>query len=100
MHGVMVDDEKTRILVHVQPNASRNEALCFQDGVLRVRIAARPIKGQANQELIKFLSNTFGVSKSNLTIEKGVTSKRKVISINGLTQIQVMGQLERLGIPV
>lgn len=98
MYDVMVDDKKARIMVHVQPNASRNEALGFRDGVLHIRIAAPPIKGQANRELIKFLSDTLGVSKSNLTIEKGVTSKRKVTSIDGLTQIQVKEQFEKLGI--
>lgn len=96
----MIDDEKIRIPVHVQPNANRNEILGFQDGTLRVRIAARPIKGQANQELIKFLSDTLGVSKSSLIIEKGATSKRKLISISGLTQTQVTEALRRLGKPV
>ncbi len=86
----MADEVQTRIAVRVQPNASQNQVLGFKDGVLYVRIAAPPIKGKANQELIKFLSDILEVSKSNLTIEKGMTSKRKVIGISGLTQDQVM----------
>lgn len=92
----MVENEPARIVVRVQPNAGQNEVIRFKDGVLFIRIAALPIKGKANQELIKFLSDILGVSRSHLTIEKGMTSKRKVIGVSGLTQRQVTGQLERL----
>lgn len=64
--------------------------LGFKDRALHLRIVAPPVKGKANQELIKFLSDILGVSKSNLTIEKGMTSKMKVIGISGLTQNQVI----------
>ena len=94
----MIEKEQAKIIVVVQPNASRNEVLGFKDGVLHVRIAAPPIKGKANRELIKFLSDILGISKGSLTIERGMTSKRKVIVIRGLTQNQVMGQLEKLGL--
>lgn len=86
----MADKVQTRIVVRVQPNASQNQVLGFRDGMLYVRIAAPPTKGKANQELIKFLSDILGVSKSNLTIEKGAAGRRKVIGISGLTQDQVM----------
>jgi len=87
---IMVEKEQARIVARVQPNACQNQVLGFKDGVLHLRIAAPPIKGKANQELIKFLSDILGVSKSNLTIEKGVTGKKKVIGIIGLTQNHVI----------
>ncbi|MFC2016118.1 DUF167 domain-containing protein [Chloroflexota bacterium] len=89
-------EEQATIVVQVQPNASQNKVVRFEDGVLHLRIAAPPIKGKANQELIKFLSDILGIGKGNLTIEKGMTSKRKVIVIKRLTQSQVTGQLEKL----
>ena len=85
----MAEEVQTRIAVRVQPNAGQNQVLGFKDGVLYVRIAAPPVKGKANHELIGFLSDILGVSKSSLTIEKGMTGKRKVIVISGLTQDQV-----------
>lgn len=91
----MAEYEQAKIVVRVQPNASRNQVLGLKDGIWQVRIAAPPIKGQANQELIKFLSDTLGVSKSNLTLEKGMTSETKTIAIKGLRQNKVMVQLER-----
>jgi len=89
--------ENTIIWVQVQANARKNEVLGFRDGILRVKIAAPPIKNKANQELIEYLSHILGISKSKLTVEKGMTSKRKAISISGLTQNQVnelLGKLE------
>jgi len=91
----MVEKEQARITVRVQPNASQNNILGFKDGVLRIRIAAPPIKGKANQELIKFLGDVLGVSKGNLAIKKGMTSKTKVIGIEELTQNQVIRRLEK-----
>jgi uncharacterized protein (TIGR00251 family) len=93
----VVGEEQMMIVVRVQPSASQNELLRFKDGVLHVRIAASPTKGKANQELIKFLSDILGISKSNLVIEKGMTGKSKVIRIDESIQNQVMAQLERLG---
>jgi len=84
----MEEKQQTRIVVQVQPNARQNEVLGFKDGVLQIRIAAPPVKGKANQELIKFLSAILGVGKNNLTIEKGVTGRRKLIGITGLTHDQ------------
>ena len=86
----MAGKEPIRIIVRVQPNASRNELLGFKDDILRLKIAAPPVKGKANQELIAFMSDILGIRKSNLTIEKGATGKKKVISITGLTQTQII----------
>ena len=87
-------EEHAAITVQAQPNASQNKITRFEQGVWYLKIAAPPIKGRANQELLKFLSDILGVSKSSLTIEKGMTSKRKLIAIQGLSQNQVMRQLE------
>ena len=86
----MADKGEARIAVRVQPNAARSEVLGFKSGCLRVKIAAPPVKGKANQELLRFLSGILKVSKSNITIRKGMTSKTKVIGISGLSQEQLM----------
>jgi len=92
---VMAEKHQTKILVRVQPNARHNELLGFKGGVLHLRIAAPPVEGKANQELIKFLSAILGVSKSSLTIEKGVIGRRKLIGIIGLTHDQVIERSQR-----
>ena len=61
--------------VRVVPRASKSEIVGEHDGALKVRIASPPVDGAANEELIKFLSKTFGVAKSAVEILSGQTSK-------------------------
>ncbi len=84
---------EARISLRVSPNAARSEVVGFTDGVLQVRVAAPPVKGQANKELVAFLSKALGVGKGALTIVKGHTSRNKVIAIDGLSQEDVMKRL-------
>lgn len=91
----MEQQEQIRITVHVQPNANQNKVMGFRDGVLHVKIAAPPVNGKANKELVKFLSTLLDISKSDLSIEKGTTSKTKVISIKGLGQDRVLRALAK-----
>jgi len=91
-----VNEEQAIIVLQVQPKASRSKIVRFEDGILHLRIAALPIKGKANQELVKFLSHVLGIDKSSLTIEKGMTSKRKVVVVKKLTQSQVTRLLKKL----
>lgn len=91
----MIGSEQTRIVAQVRPNAKQSQVTGFQDGVLHIRIAAPPTKGQANQELVGFLSETLHTSKGNITIEKGTTNRKKTVAVQGLTQDQVTGLLEK-----
>jgi uncharacterized protein (TIGR00251 family) len=75
-----VEGEKVSIRVKAQPSASKNE-FCGQYGedALKIRIKAAPVEGAANKELIKFLSKSFKVSKSNIIFKSGQNSKIKII---------------------
>ncbi len=88
-----MSESEVRISLRVYPNAARSEVVSFTDGVLRVRVAAPPVKGKANRELIAFLSKTLAVGKGALTIVKGHTSRSKVITIDGLSQEDVIKRL-------
>jgi uncharacterized protein (TIGR00251 family) len=80
--------------LRIQPNASRNEIISFTDNVLLVKVAAPPVKGKANRELVAFLSQALGLSKSSLSIVKGHTSRTKVIAIDGLSQEEITNRLK------
>src|SRR5450830_1474932 len=82
--------ETIKITVRVQPGARKNELLGFQEDILRIKIAAPPVEGKANRELIVFLSEVLGIRKSDITIEKGETTKRKTVGITGATKTQIM----------
>lgn len=80
--------------MRVYPGAPRNEMIGFTDGAWRVKVAAPPVKGKANRELMAYLSQQLGVSKGALTIVKGHTSRNKVIAVAGMSMKDVA---ERLG---
>lgn len=84
-----------QLRLRVRPNAARNEVVGFTDGVLQVKIAAPPVQGKANRELISFLSRALGLSPSSLAIVKGHTSRDKVIAVEGLSQGDIIIRLIR-----
>jgi len=88
-----VSGNEAKITVRVYPGAARNEVVGFRGEVLRVRVAAPPVKGKANQELIAFLSKVLGVSKSSIGIIKGHTTRNKLIAIDGMTFEDVIKRL-------
>ncbi|MCW8919030.1 MAG: DUF167 family protein [Gammaproteobacteria bacterium] len=74
-----------RLILHlrVQPRASRDEIVGPHGGdALKVRITAPPVEGQANAHLIRFLAKAFGVSRSQVRLLGGDTSRGKRLSID------------------
>ncbi len=67
--------------VSVVPRASKSEVVGELDGVLKVRIAAPPVDGAANKELIKVLAKKFGVSKSKVSVVSGLSSRNKRVRV-------------------
>ena len=93
---LIMEVERAKLTVRVQPNAKQSRLVGFKEGVLHIRITAPPVEGKANEALIKFLSARLRVSKSSLSIDRGLTGRTKTITIDGLSQSQVMKQLEEL----
>ena len=92
-----MSERQESITIQVQPNARRNEVLGFEDGILHLKIAAPPVKGKANRELIEFLSQLLGVSKGSISIERGITGRRKVIAIAGYGPDKIIERIKRSG---
>ncbi|HEX8396493.1 MAG TPA: DUF167 domain-containing protein [Pyrinomonadaceae bacterium] len=67
----------------VVPRASKSEIVGARDGALKIRLAAPPVEGAANEELIKTLAKYFDVSKSAVEIVSGETAKTKQIRVTG-----------------
>lgn len=83
--GMIVEDDGTvRLRVRVQPRASRTEIVGEHDGALRIRVAAPPVDGAANDALVKFLAKRLGVAQSALTVASGGTGRTKLIAISGI----------------
>jgi uncharacterized protein len=76
-------DDAVSFAVRVVPRASKSEIVGAHDGALKVRIASPPVDGAANAELVKVLAKAFGVSKTQVEIVAGETSKTKQVKIYG-----------------
>ena len=68
-----------RLEVSVSPNAKRTSADGLHDGALRVRLAAPPVDGKANAQLLGWLADELGCAKRAVTLLRGDTSRRKQV---------------------
>jgi uncharacterized protein (TIGR00251 family) len=76
-------DGKLSFRVRVVPRASRSEIVGELDGALRVRLAAPPVDGLANDELIRTLARSLRVSRSAVEITTGHSSRVKNVKVTG-----------------
>ncbi|MDX6611403.1 MAG: uncharacterized protein QOD75_589 [Blastocatellia bacterium] len=71
--------------VRVVPRASRSKIAGEHDGALRIRVTAPPVDGAANEEVIRLLAKALGVTRRNVEIVSGQTSKTKRIKVRGIS---------------
>ncbi|WP_457559854.1 DUF167 domain-containing protein [Caminibacter sp.] len=71
-----IKEDKVIINIKAQPNSSKNKIAGLYGDALKINIKAPAVEGAANKELIKFISKTFKIPKSEIVI-KGETSKKK-----------------------
>ncbi len=72
--------------VLVSPRASKSAVLGEHDGGLKVALAAPPVAGAANRALIELFSNLLKVTKRQVRLVRGESSKRKTVAIEGTTR--------------
>ena len=59
----------------------KNDFFSVSENRIKIGIKTRPIKGKANEEIIKKIAKHFGVSSTNVQIRKGHRSQQKIIEI-------------------
>jgi len=69
------------VTVRVNPGSRQEELKCLSDVELHVKIRAKPVDGEANQYLIRFLSEHLSIPKSKITLLRGNTSRIKKVRI-------------------
>src|SRR5690348_5479022 len=88
------NDGTITLTVRVIPRASRSEIVGELDGALKVKLASPPVDGAANEELIKLLARSFGVSKGVVEITAGRTSKTKKVRLTGASPEKIAAILQ------
>lgn len=82
-----------RISVYVQPRASKTAVVGMHDGCVKIRLAAPPVDGAANAALTEFVATQLGIAKSKVRIAAGLTSRRKVVEVDGVSTEQLSAAL-------
>ncbi len=89
-------DGAALLKVHVQPKASRNAVCGLHGDALKVAIQAPPVDGKANDSLVKYLAGVFGVTKRDVQLHSGQTSRQKYFKIMGKPYPQLVLVLKSL----
>jgi uncharacterized protein (TIGR00251 family) len=91
--------EGIRIEVRVQPRAARTEIVGAHGGALKIRVAAPPVNGAANEALIRFLAQRLDVARSAVSIGGGVSARSKVVLVTGIGPADAAARLGLLNFP-
>lgn len=82
-----------RLQLHIQPRASKTAIAGVHGDALKIRLAAPPVDGAANEALIRFLAERLGVPRSAVTLHTGSSSRRKIIEVQGRDAEEVRARL-------
>lgn len=91
----------TTIAIRLTPGASADRIDGWDVGadgraILKVRVRARPIEGEANAALLKLIAKTLAVPKSAVSLARGEQSRTKMITVAGLSEPDVKARLTDL----
>ena len=82
-----------RIAVRVQPRAARSEVAGLHGDRIRIRLAAPPVDGAANEALVRFLAEALGVPPRAVSIASGHASRSKTVTASGVSASEAMARL-------
>jgi uncharacterized protein len=67
-----------------KPNAKRSAITGVREGALEVRVAAQPVDGAANDEIVAVLALALGIPRRDVHLIHGTSSRIKRIEVRGL----------------
>lgn len=82
-------DGRITLTLHIQPGAKKTEVAGLHGDALKIRLAAPPVDGKANEALLKFVAETLRLPKSAVSLKSGQSSRHKVLEIVGTTPAAV-----------
>lgn len=72
------------LTLHIQPGAKRSECVGEHGSALKIRLAAPPVDGKANEALLQFIGEKLGIPKRQIELISGATSRAKRVRVTGL----------------
>jgi uncharacterized protein (TIGR00251 family) len=86
---ISVQGERVIVEVHVVPRAAKSAVIGLHDGRLKVALAAPPVDGAANEELIAFFAAALGITRRAVELLRGEKSRQKTLAIVGVRPDEV-----------
>ncbi|XP_064168895.1 UPF0235 protein C15orf40 homolog [Anguilla rostrata] len=84
------------IAIHAKPGSKQNSITDVSPQAVGVAIAAPPSEGEANAELVWYLSKVLELKKSEITLDRGCRSREKLIKVSGsISPEEVLERLKR-----
>jgi uncharacterized protein (TIGR00251 family) len=77
----------------VVPRASGTAVAGRHGNAVRIRVAAPPVDGAANEELVRFMAKRLGVSRGAVAIARGQSSRTKTVTIEGISTDAALARL-------
>lgn len=77
------------VLLHVVPRARETAVGGFHGNAVKIRIAAPPVDGAANAELVRFLAARLGVPATRVSITGGTRGRRKTLAVARMDADQI-----------
>lgn len=75
--------DSVMLTLHIQPGAKHTNVAGLHGEALKIRLAAPPIEGRANEALLKFIAEKFSVPLRNVELKQGGQSRHKVVAVTG-----------------
>jgi len=94
--AVSVKGDTARFRVHARPRAKTSAIGQVRGGALDVSLAAPPVEGLANEELIRTLAEAIGVAKSRVRILHGASGREKLVEVRLAADLDAFALVERL----
>lgn len=82
-------DGSATLTLHIHPGAKKTEVAGLHGEALKIRLAAPPVDGKANDALLRFVAEQLDLPRSAVTLKSGQTSRHKVVEICGSTEARI-----------
>lgn len=98
MSWIVATRDGVVLTLHIQPGAKKTEIVGLHGAALKIRLAAPPVDGKANACLLAFLAERLGVTKSQVELVSGESSRTKRVKVGAGDTASVATIRVRLGI--
>lgn len=92
--GIEQRGESLIIPVNIKPRASKNSITVSRELEIRIQLTAPPVNGEANKQLIDFLSQKLAIKRSQISILLGLRARKKLIALKGIDIQQFLNRVE------